>query len=129
MKPDSEQILASLKDFQRNTVEYAFERLWGSDDAVKRFLVADEVGLGKTMVAKGLVAKTVEHLWDTDKRIDIVYICSNGDIARPMRHSTPQGYGNVHPHAHRVDRFTQPVRRQAGDESGEHVRVVRRLRQ
>ena len=34
------------------------------------------------MVAKGLIAKTVEHLWDTDKRIDIVYICSNSQIAR-----------------------------------------------
>ena len=44
--------------------------------------MADEVGLGKTMVAKGVIAKTVEHLWDTDKRIDIVYICSNSQIAR-----------------------------------------------
>ena len=34
------------------------------------------------MVAKGLIAKTVEHLWDTDKRIDVVYICSNSQIAR-----------------------------------------------
>ncbi len=56
--------------------------MWLDDDQVKRFLVADEVGLGKTMVAKGVIAKTVEHLWDTDKRIDIVYICSNSQIAR-----------------------------------------------
>lgn len=34
------------------------------------------------MVAKGVIARTVEHLWDTDKRIDIVYICSNSQIAR-----------------------------------------------
>ena len=34
------------------------------------------------MVAKGLIAKTVEHLWDTKKRIDVVYICSNSQIAR-----------------------------------------------
>ena len=27
-----------------------------------RFLVADEVGLGKTLVARGLIAKTIEHL-------------------------------------------------------------------
>ena len=82
MKPDAERALASLKDFQRATVDYAFRRLWIDDDQVKRFLVADEVGLGKTMVAKGVIAKTVEHLWDTDKRIDIVYICSNSQIAR-----------------------------------------------
>lgn len=80
--PDVGRVLASLKDFQRATVEHAFRRLWLDDDRVKRFLVADEVGLGKTMVAKGVIAKTVEHLWDTDTRIDIVYICSNSQIAR-----------------------------------------------
>ncbi len=82
MMPDADRALASLKDFQRATVDYAFHRLWLADDQVKRFLVADEVGLGKTMVAKGVIAKTVEHLWDTDKRIDIIYICSNSQIAR-----------------------------------------------
>lgn len=82
MKPDSAHTLSGLKDFQLLTVDYAFRRLWTDEDAVKRFLVADEVGLGKTMVAKGVIAKTVEHLWDTDKRIDIVYICSNSQIAR-----------------------------------------------
>ena len=82
MKPDIASTLASLKDFQRATVDYVFERLWLAEDQVKRFLVADEVGLGKTMVAKGVIARTVEHLWDTDKRIDIVYICSNSQIAR-----------------------------------------------
>lgn len=80
--PDAEQILGSLKDFQRDTAEYAFRRLWTDDDWTKRFLVADEVGLGKTMVAKGVIAKTVEHLWDKEDRIDIVYICSNTQIAR-----------------------------------------------
>lgn len=81
-RPDVESILASLKDFQRTTVDYAFDRLWTAEDQVKKFLVADEVGLGKTMVAKGVIAKTIDHLWDTDKRIDIVYICSNSQIAR-----------------------------------------------
>ena len=31
-------------------------------DGTSRFLVADEVGLGKTLVARGLIAKTIEHL-------------------------------------------------------------------
>jgi len=47
-----------------------------------RFLVADEVGLGKTLVAQGIVARVVDRLWDTVPRIDIVYICSNANIAR-----------------------------------------------
>ena len=72
--------LAGLKDFQKNTVEYVFKRLYG-DDPTSRFLVADEVGLGKTLVARGIIAKTIEHLQDSVGRIDIVYICSNATIA------------------------------------------------
>lgn len=81
IKPDTGKILSGLKDFQLKTVEYVYERLYGPDP-VTRFLIADEVGLGKTMVAKGVVAKAVEHLWtDQSKRIDIIYICANRDIA------------------------------------------------
>ena len=54
----------------------------GTDDPTRRFLVADEVGLGKTLVARGVIAKTIDHLWETVDRIDVVYICSNGQIAR-----------------------------------------------
>jgi hypothetical protein len=50
----------------------------------ERFLIADEVGLGKTMVAKGIVARAVDWLHEKNpsKRIDIIYICSNSSIAR-----------------------------------------------
>jgi hypothetical protein len=78
---DPEPILNGLKDFQRHTVDYVFERMYGPDPT-HRFLVADEVGLGKTLVARGLVAMAIEHLWDKVERIDVVYICSNSDIAR-----------------------------------------------
>ncbi len=81
-RPDLDKVLGGLKDFQRRTVDAAFDRLWGPDDPTTRFLVADEVGLGKTLVARGVLARTVDHLWDRDDRIDIVYICSNGQIAR-----------------------------------------------
>ncbi|EEF27166.1 conserved hypothetical protein, partial [Ricinus communis] len=50
-------------------------------DPATRFLVADEVGLGKTMIAKGLIAKTIDHLADSGERVDIVYVCSNAEIA------------------------------------------------
>lgn len=76
----SNPALGGLKDFQRKTVEYVFKRFYG-DDPTSRFLIADEVGLGKTLVAKGIIAKTIEHLQHTVKRIDIVYICSNSAIA------------------------------------------------
>lgn len=80
--PDTNVILAELKDFQRQTVEYVFQRLYGDEDHARRFLVADEVGLGKTLVARGVIAKTIEHLWERTPRIDVVYVCSNTDIAR-----------------------------------------------
>lgn len=73
--------LAPLKTFQRRTVDYVFDRLYGDQDPVRQFLVADEVGLGKTMVARGVIARTIEKLWATTDRIDILYICSNQAIA------------------------------------------------
>lgn len=72
--------LAGLKDFQRKTVDYVFKRLYG-DDPTSRFLIADEVGLGKTLVARGIIAKTLEHLQDEVDRVDVIYICSNAAIA------------------------------------------------
>ncbi|TPL11716.1 SWF/SNF helicase family protein [Mesorhizobium sp. B2-4-14] len=77
---DAMASLAQLKRFQRRTVDYVFDRLHGPDQ-VRHFLVADEVGLGKTMIARGIVAKTIEMLWPKAKRIDILYICSNQAIA------------------------------------------------
>ena len=78
---DAAAALAPLKDFQRHTVDYVIDRLYGNQDPVRQFLVADEVGLGKTMVARGVIARTIEKLWDTTRRIDILYICSNQAIA------------------------------------------------
>lgn len=81
--PPAEEVLKDLRDFQRTTATYAFARLYHRDQPSFRFLVADEVGLGKTLVARGVIAQVVEHLRSTgDKRVDIVYICSNGAIAR-----------------------------------------------
>ena len=84
-RPDTKAVLSRLKGFQRDTVEYAFERLYRDPHSTRRFLVADEVGLGKTLVARGVIAKAIDHLWDGAHKvgqIDIVYICSNAQIAR-----------------------------------------------
>lgn len=77
----AEKALLPLKAFQRRTVDYVFNRFYGEDSPTRQFLVADEVGLGKTMVARGVIARMIEHLWDSTKRIDILYICSNQAIA------------------------------------------------
>ena len=84
-RPDANAVLDGLKPFQRDTVEYAFERLYRASDSTRRFLVADEVGLGKTLVARGVIAKAIDHLWERDARVEqinIVYVCTNAQIAR-----------------------------------------------
>jgi hypothetical protein len=71
--------IASLKDFQRATVNVAVEKLLNGQS---RFLIADEVGLGKTVVAKGIIAKLVEHRLAEKKMLHVVYICSNLALAK-----------------------------------------------
>ncbi len=82
-KPDTARALSVLKDFQRQTVDYVYRRLY--EEGAKRFLIADEVGLGKTLVARGLIARAIDRLWEGEhriERIDVIYVCSNADIAR-----------------------------------------------
>ncbi|WP_300269024.1 helicase-related protein, partial [Microbacterium sp.] len=82
---DVDAVMSGLKSFQRDTVNHVFDRFYGpeSDAASGRFLVADETGLGKSIVARGVIARAIEHLEHDDKieRIDIVYVCSNVDLA------------------------------------------------
>src|SRR5450759_2177233 len=76
-------VFAGLKGFQRKTADHVFRRMYDDPDPATRFLVADEVGLGKTLVARGLIAKTIQRLQEQHvKRIDVIYICSNAEIAR-----------------------------------------------
>jgi len=84
IRPDVNEALSRLKDFQRDTVDYVFRRLYtdSESDRASRFLIADEVGLGKTLVARGIIARAVDYLWDSVDRIDVVYICSNLAIAQ-----------------------------------------------
>jgi len=79
----ADRVLAELKDFQRASVDHVIERFFGDHDQTRRFLIADETGLGKSVVARGIIARTLEKLQDDDEvdRIDVVYVCSNADIA------------------------------------------------
>ena len=110
--------LADLKDFQRRTAVWAFERMFADHDPALRFLVADEVGLGKTHVAKGVVAQVIDHLGRIgDERHDIVYVCSNAAIARQnLRKLAPKG---IKPTLVDVDRLTMlPLIDLKGSENG-----------
>ncbi|MFT4293810.1 MAG: hypothetical protein QM582_00155 [Micropruina sp.] len=74
-------VMEALTPFQRDTVEHVVDRFYR--DGASRFLVADETGLGKTIVARGVIARAIEELQHDDSvdRIDIVYVCSNADLA------------------------------------------------
>ena len=78
--PEREKvILDELKDFQLATVERCFD-LFKSGQ--RRVLVADEVGLGKTLIARGVIAKLANYHKQTgDDLFKVLYICSNTSIA------------------------------------------------
>ena len=68
-----------LKDFQRATVE-RIDTLFRENH--RRVLVADEVGMGKTLIARGTIVKTARiRLEEKDDLFKVVYICSNISIA------------------------------------------------
>ena len=73
------RIMSGLKDFQRATVE-RIAALYKSK--VNRVLVSDEVGLGKTLIARGTIAKFAQlRKQEGDDLVKVVYVCSNGAIA------------------------------------------------
>ncbi len=71
--------LAELKDFQLATVsriDYLYR------NGQKRILVADEVGMGKTLIARGAIAKVARiKLEEKSKIFKVAYVCSNQNIA------------------------------------------------
>ncbi len=73
--------MKTLKDFQCATVE-RIDKLFR--DGQNRVLVADEVGLGKTLIARGTIANTaiIQCEKYNDDIFKIVYICSNQVIAK-----------------------------------------------
>ena len=72
--------LESLKDFQRATVDVVYNQF---KNGQQRMLVADEVGLGKTIVAKGLIARLISDrvAGGITTPLKVTYICSNQVIA------------------------------------------------
>jgi len=80
LKSVEERVMSQLKDFQVATVNRVCE-LYGLGQM--RVLIADEVGLGKTIVAKGVIAKTAYHHQESgDNLFKVIYVCSNQNIAR-----------------------------------------------
>ncbi|MBR0239324.1 MAG: DEAD/DEAH box helicase family protein [Thermoguttaceae bacterium] len=71
----------NLTDFQNATAERIFQLF--RDENQRRVLLADEVGLGKTLVARAVINKVKQwHINElNDNLFKVVYICSNEIIA------------------------------------------------
>ncbi len=70
------------KPFQRATINVALRTLTRKKGA-HRFLVADEVGLGKTIVASGVIEKLADKkAMQSNQPLSVLYVCSNQAIAR-----------------------------------------------
>lgn len=73
-----------LKDFQKATVEHIVNIFKSKKQ--RQVLLSDEVGLGKTIVSKGVIQAVGElsdeyGIWD-DNTYRVVYICSNANIVK-----------------------------------------------
>lgn len=71
-------IMGGLKDFQRATVE-RLDELYRAGQ--RRVLVSDEVGLGKTLIARGAITKLAKLRVEDGRLFKVVYVCSNAAIA------------------------------------------------
>lgn len=67
--------MKELRKFQRDTVYHTIRQIMKN----QRFLVADEVGLGKTKIARGVIGFFLSHF---KQPIRVVYLCANQQLAR-----------------------------------------------
>jgi hypothetical protein len=73
--------ISEAKGFQLATARAALQTLT-SDDGPRRFLVADEVGLGKTVVARTVIEELTKH---RRRPVVVFYVSSNLNIAHQNR--------------------------------------------
>ena len=77
--------IGEIKDFQMATVNAVCKHFSNSEHS-NRILVADEVGLGKTIVAKGVISEMLKNRLsqedsNNEKVLKVTYICSNLTLA------------------------------------------------
>lgn len=80
--------------FQVRTAENVIRRFWHDRDRVSRFLVADEVGLGKTIVAKRILEEALARAGS--RNADVVYLCSSQPVAsQNLKRLKVHGHGGT----------------------------------
>lgn len=92
-----------LAPFQRAAVDHIMARFEDRKGS-RRFLLADEVGLGKTVVARSVIDRlAAKH---PGRPCTVVYLCSNAEISEQNRRKLADGGG------HPVRRVTELADRQ-----------------
>jgi hypothetical protein len=92
-----------LAAFQRAAVDHIITRLEDPKGS-RRFLLADEVGLGKTVVARSVIDRLAAR--HAGKQCTVVYLCSNAEISEQNRRKLVDSGG------HPVRRVTELADRQ-----------------
>ena len=113
-----------LKDFQLATVNYVFDRFADETNPCNRFLVADEVGLGKTLIAKGIIQKFYDRYRMLGvPRLNVIYICSNQSIASQNlnRLNVEQQY---HERTSRIDRLNDLAITRIEDNARSYLQLI-----
>jgi len=94
------QIDRTLKDFQAATVSYVISQMYEHDR--RKILVADEVGLGKTIIAKGVLLKALQLKYDGKRPFHVIYICSNQVLAH-------QNMGKLNPFPESAESYNRLI--------------------
>ncbi len=75
--------MSNPKDFQRNSANYIVKLF---QKGQQRILLADEVGLGKTFVAKNVVERMHKKAKKAGDKFKVIYVCSNQNIIQQNAH-------------------------------------------
>lgn len=71
------------KDFQRYSSDAIYKNLFGNHSKNDHFLLADEVGLGKTVITKQVISRLYDN--NSKNRIYVYYVCNNLTLADQNR--------------------------------------------
>ena len=119
--------MSEPKEFQQRTIARVL-RAFAPRRTIRRFLVADEVGLGKTVVARGVMAKMLARKRRAkDEPLRVFYMCNSLAIAAQNRgnllKALPEG-AQADDAVCRVDRLTLVATQELPDESPLHLYML-----
>lgn len=94
--------------FQEKGADQIYQRLFSGKEGKKRFLLADEVGLGKTITAANVIERILENNLENNPPAvtRIGYICSNLDLAQENKEKLMKNLKNAKPRIISGDRLS-----------------------